>query len=270
MKHTITWCTQSAPARRWFIRARAFTLIELLVVIAIIAILAGLLLPALARAKASAKAAKCKSNLRQIGLSLNMYVGDFERYPYYEVWFDTQPTRQPLSWARSLVPYTASEWTNGLYLCPDYKFQTIDFYRPGTPGLHNGWSVPFGSYGYNGNGGTGSRPKVVQPCLGLGYSASVSPTIPLDPAIRESQVKVPSDMIAVGDSVAGGAMIDPTLINLWFYTYLLRQSHTHGEFANTLYCDGHVEFGKREALYRATELARKRWNNDNEPHPETW
>src|SRR5258705_98616 len=105
---------------------------------------------------------------------------------------------------------------------------------------------------------------------GSTLSRRVSRLLGLDPAIRESQVKIPSDMIAVGDSVAGGARIDPTLINLSFYTYLLRQSHTHGDFANTLSCDGHVEFGKREALYRATELARKRWNYDNEPHPETW
>jgi prepilin-type N-terminal cleavage/methylation domain-containing protein len=55
---------------------RGFTLIELLVVIAIIAILAALLLPALARAKATAKTAQCVSNLHQMGLALIMYADD--------------------------------------------------------------------------------------------------------------------------------------------------------------------------------------------------
>src|SRR5712664_1497697 len=96
---------------------RGFTLIELLVVIAIIAILAALLLPALSKAKASAKRIHCASNLHQLGAALHLYVDEFRRYPAFSsaAIGPLPPSLRDAFWDAQILPYCAGN--KGAFLC---------------------------------------------------------------------------------------------------------------------------------------------------------
>ena len=122
---------------------KAFTLIELLVVIAIIAILAAILFPVFAQAKAAAKKTQDLSNVKEIGLGLVMYVGDNDDVLPMDQFCDKGHAScgYPVVWYQSVYPYIKSgdtantsnsgasvaTGTGGLFLGPDFP-------KPKSPG----------------------------------------------------------------------------------------------------------------------------------------
>jgi prepilin-type N-terminal cleavage/methylation domain-containing protein len=241
-------------------RQRAFTLIELLVTMSVISILASLLLPALSRAKESGRRAVCINNLRQIGLGLSLYVGDYTAYPYFQK--IPRPARDTGTIDVGLQPYTRNFWTNALWKCPSFKGVTrclgqadphIIFFPT------DGWS---GSYAYNPYGTSLDNP------LGLGGILITGQEVP---GRRESEVRAPSQMIAFGDSQWSSPSFTAnpptalTQVGTGIVTPIEIKS-SHGNRFEILFCDAHIGFLDRKELFGANQLFRRQWNYDFQPH----
>ena len=219
---------------------RGFTLIELLVVIAIIAILAAILFPVFARAREKARQTSCLSNVKQLALSMLMYVQDYdERFTVERNLFFDEGGRL---WYQAITPYVQNR---DIFQCPSLDRAS------GARGYI------YGAYAYNGWGTTGTN--------GLGYrhESDGGAAAPTQAPANLAAVEAPASMMMLAEprgntsNLRGGG----TYPNNW-------PGDHHNGGVNVAHVDGHAKWYSPQT-FRPISTSTT-WTNRNDPCWQYW
>ena len=249
--------------------AKGFTLIELLVVIAIIALLMGIMMPALQRVRKQARAVYCLSSLKQLGIAMTAYALDNADYI-------PRAVDHEVKWILAFIPYLGSEYKNiqdyrevDVYQCPSFPRQGVGQYghrnaEQTVDYVVNAWDMT------NPGFSTGDRGNQ------------------MDEPTKLSNIKSPAMRIFLADNSAGewrpvvrdryelDILSRFNYLDVWSSTHLPASEHTtkgsnltrriaanrhRGDGCNNLFFDGHADW-----LHKTKNTARF-WCGADDPNP---